>query len=233
MTRDTKSQTPVHVGYIVDGNRRWAKERGLTSFEGHVAGYEALKEVLIETLAHGVQYASAYIFSTENWKRSEDEVGRLMGLLIKVLSGDLPLFMEKNVRLKVVGSRDRLSKPVIQAIDTAEAKTAHLTGGEFILCLNYGGHLEIVDAIKKCVQAGEDITTLTPSVLAEYMYAPEVPACDLIVRTSGERRLSNFMLWRSAYSELLFLDKHWPEMTKQDVTAILEEYSKRNRRFGG
>lgn len=226
-------ELPQHIGFIVDGNRRWAKKHGLPTYEGHLAGHNALKDVLIETLQQGVRYASAYVFSTENWKRSEEEVGKLMGLLLKVLSSDVPIFIEHNVRLRVVGIREGLNEKIIKAIDDAEARTAEMTGGELLLCLNYGGQQEIADAVKKVVQSGIDPEEITPEVISQHIYAPEVPPCDLIVRTSGEQRLSNFMLWRSAYSELLFVDKMWPDMTKQDVSSILEEYKSRKRRFGG
>lgn len=223
---------PQHIGFVVDGNRRWAKQHGLPAYEGHLAGYNSLKEVLLETLRCGVKYASAYVFSTENWKRSQEEVGHLMGLLLKVLEADVPVFLEHNVRLRVIGSREGLSETLVKAIRRAEEKTEGLTGGELLLCLNYGGHLEIADAVKKIVQSGVGADDVTPELVAEQLYAPDVPPCDLIVRTSGEQRLSNFMLWRAAYSELLFLEKHWPDMRAEDVEAILAEYSKRQRRFG-
>ena len=228
-----KEIIPNHVGFIIDGNRRWAKAHGLPTYEGHLAGHNALKDVLLETLSRGVKYASAYVFSTENWKRSEEEVGHLMGLLLKILESDTPIFVKNNVRLRVVGSREGLSGAILKAIDRAEATTANLDGGELLLCLNYGGQLEIADAVKKIVQSGVGPELITPELISQYIYAPEVPPCDLIVRTSGEQRLSNFMLWRSAYSELMFIDKNWPDMSRDDVSAILEEYAKRNRRHGG
>ena len=228
-----ESLLPTHVGYIVDGNRRWAKKHGLPTYEGHLAGYNGLKDVLIESLNRGVKYASAYVFSTENWKRTAEEVNSLMGLLLRVLESDVPIFVENRIRLRVIGTREGLPKAVIKAIDRAEATTAELDGGELLLCLNYGGHLEIADAVKKIIQSGVSADDVTPEMIAQNLYAPEVPPCDLIVRTSGEQRLSNFMLWRAAYSELLFVDKLWPDMTKDDVSVIIEEYQRRNRRFGG
>lgn len=227
------SAIPNHIGYIVDGNRRWAKQHGLPVYEGHLASHNTIKEVLLETLSRGVKYASVYVFSTENWKRSKDEVGNLMGLLLKVLESDLPLFIRHNVRLRVLGTHEGLSEAIIKAIDRAEARTASLDGGDLLICLNYGGHLEIADAVKKIVQSGVSADDVTPDLISQHIYAPDVPPCDLIVRTSGEQRLSNFMLWRAAYSELMFLDKNWPDMTKDDVSAILKEYANRNRRFGG
>ena len=228
-----KTELPRHVGFIVDGNRRWAKQHGLPAYEGHLAGYNSLKDVLLETLRRGVKYASAYVFSTENWKRSEEEVGHLMKLFVKRLEADVSIFLDNNIKLRVIGSRDGLSDALIKVIDNAEEKTRNLTGGELLLCLNYGGHLEIADAVKKIIQSGISAEGVTPELIAQNLYAPEAPPCDLIVRTSGEQRLSNFMLWRAAYSELMFIDKHWPDMTTDDVAVILDEYARRNRRFGG
>lgn len=224
---------PVHVGFIVDGNRRWAKQHGLPSYEGHLAGYNALQDVLIETLERGVKYASAYVFSTENWSRSQDEVGRIMGLIVKALKADLHVLQERGVKLRVIGRRDGLQDKVLKAIDEAEAATAGGTVGTLVLCLNYGGQAELVDAVKAIVEHDISPDDITPELIAEHLYAPDIPPCDIIVRTSGEKRLSNFMLWRAAYSELLFIEKNWPDMTKADVTDILEEYKRRGRRFGG
>lgn len=224
---------PRHIGFIVDGNRRWAKQHGLPVYEGHLAGYNALQDVLLATLASGVTYASAYVFSTENWKRSNGEVDKLMRLFLKALTKDVQLFIDNNVRLRVVGSRSELSPKLRVAIEDAEARTLDQTGGELLLCLNYGGQREIVDAVKLLAASGADMSEITEVDIEQNLYSPDVPPCDLIVRTSGEQRLSNFMLWRAAYSELLFVDKMWPDMTKSDVSAILEEYKSRKRRFGG
>lgn len=224
---------PQHVGFIIDGNRRWAQTHGLPVYEGHLAGYNALKDIAVATLESGVHYMSAYVFSTENWQRSADEVKRLLSLVLKLLSSDIPMFNEYNIRLKVLGSREGVSPKIIKAIEKAEAATAGNTGGEFALCFNYGGQLEIVEAVKKIVQSDIAVDDVDAQLISDNLYAPEVPPVDLIVRTSGEQRLSNFMLWRSAYSELLFLDKNWPDMTKEDVTAIMKEYARRQRRFGG
>lgn len=232
MTNEAAPQTPVHIGYIVDGNRRWAKKHGLPTYEGHLAGYNALKDVALETLNQGVRYMSAYIFSTENWKRSSDEVQRLMGLTLRLVKADLPLFHQHNVRMRFIGSRENVDPKLVKAIEHAEAETAANTGGDLILCFNYGGQLEITDAVKKIVQSGISAEYITEDVVAEHLYAPDVPPVDLVVRTSGEERLSNFMLWRAAYSEFMFLQKPWPEMTKDDVRIIMKEYAKRQRRFG-
>jgi undecaprenyl diphosphate synthase len=224
---------PKHVGYIVDGNRRWAKTHGIPAYEGHLAGYSAINEVAQASFDAGVEYVSLYIFSTENWKRSEQEVNKLMGLVLKLLTSDLHLLDDNNIKLTILGSRERVSDKILEAIDAAEAQTANNTKGTLAVCFNYGGQLEIADACKKIIQSGVSADEITPELIGQNMYAPEVPPVDLVVRTSGEQRISNFMLWRAAYSEFLFLEKLWPDMTKDDVTAILEEYSRRDRRIGG
>jgi undecaprenyl diphosphate synthase len=228
----TSPNIPKHIGFIVDGNRRWAKKHGLPAYEGHLAGYNAVQEVAKATFDAGVEFVSIYIFSTENWKRSEDEVSKLMGLVLKLLTSDLPIFDKNNIKLKVLGSRDRVSDRILKAIDDAEARTANNTAGTLALCFNYGGQLEIVDAVKKIIQSGASADGITTELIGQNLYVPEIPPVDLIVRTSGEQRISNFMLWRSAYSEILFIDKTWPDMTKDDITDIIKEYNKRSRRFG-
>jgi undecaprenyl diphosphate synthase len=223
---------PKHIGFIVDGNRRWAKKHGLPAYEGHLAGYNVLQEVAKATFDAGVEFVSFYAFSTENWKRSEDEVKKLMGLVLKSLLADLPIFEENNIKLKILGSRENVNERILKAIDEAEAKTANNTAGTLAVCFNYGGQLEIVDAVKKIVQSGASVDEITTELIGKNLYVPEVPPVDLIVRTSGEQRISNFMLWRAAYSEILFFDKMWPDMTKDDITDIIKEYNKRSRRFG-
>lgn len=226
-------EIPKHIGYIVDGNRRWAKQHGLPYYEGHLAGYNAIQDVAKATFDAGVEYVSAYIFSTENWNRSQDEVKRLMGLVLNMLTADLPKFDENNIKLKVLGSRDNVSDKICKAIDNAEAKTANNTGGTLGICFNYGGQLEIVDAVKKIIQSDAKSDDITSELIGQNLYEPEIPPVDMIVRTSGEQRISNFMLWRAAYSEMFFLDKMFPDMTKQDVSDIINEYNNRSRRFGG
>lgn len=224
---------PRHVGYIIDGNRRWAKKHGLPTYEGHLAGYNALKDIALASRDAGIQFMSIYIFSTENWKRSQEEIKGLMSLVLRLFTADAKLFHEHNIRLKVLGTRDGLDVKILKAMDKLEQETKNNTAGTLAICLNYGGQREVVDAVKKIVQSGIDAEAVDEDLIAANLYGAEVPPVDVIVRTSGEKRLSNFMLWRSAYSELIFLDKMWPEMTKNDVTAIIKEYSRRYRRFGG
>ncbi len=224
---------PQHIGFIVDGNRRWAKEHGLPTYEGHLAGYNAVQDVIRAAFESGVKYVSAYIFSTENWKRSEEEVGKLMGLILRLLTSDLHIFQENNIRLMILGSRDNVSDKIIKEIDNAESVTANNTAGTLAICFNYGGQLEIVEAVKKIIKSGVSEADINADLISKNLYAPEIPPVDLVVRTSGEQRLSNFMLWRVAYSEMMFIEKKWPDMTKKDVEEILEEYNSRSRRFGG
>jgi undecaprenyl diphosphate synthase len=223
---------PRHVGYIVDGNRRWAREHGLPSYEGHLAGYNVLYDIVLATFARGVSHASVYIFSTENWKRDSGEVEKLLKLGLKILKSDLPMFIEKEIKIRLLGTRDGLSDDLIKAIDCAEEGTKDFTEKTLAICFNYGGQREIADAVKKCIRDGLTEDQMDEEAIRSRLYAPDVPACDVIVRTGGDHRLSNFMLWRSSYSELIFLDKKWPDMCESDVDDILDIYSQRNRRFG-
>lgn len=224
---------PRHIGIIMDGNRRWAKAQGLKSSDGHSQGYKILRELsLYALLEKKIPYISAYVFSTENWSRTEEEVGFLMGLVTRALDEYLDEFHQKNIRVLVLGKRDKLSSSVIKALEKAETTTKDNTGGTLALCFNYGGQAEIVDAAKKLIESGAKAEDVTIESFANALYHPEVPPVDLIIRTSGEKRLSGYMLWRAAYSEFIFLDKHWPEFSRQDIDEALEEYLKRQRRYG-
>ena len=223
---------PNHIGYILDGNRRWAKKHGLPTYEGHLAGYNALKDVIEATADMGVKYISFYTFSTENWKRAASEVRGIMSLIRGLFKNDLKELQRKGFKLVVLGSYDNLPKDIIRMIEDAETASATGQRATLAMCFNYGGQQEIVRAAKRAITAGAPVDELTNDNFVQFLDHPEVPSCDLIIRTSGEQRLSNFMLWRAAYSEFIFLDKYWPEMTKSDVDAILEEYSNRKRRFG-
>jgi undecaprenyl diphosphate synthase len=224
---------PNHLGYIVDGNRRWARKHGLPTYEGHLAGYNASVDIVTATFEAGVKYVTCYTFSTENWKRDQEETKNIMNLAVKLLTVDLHIFQDKNVKILFLGSRDKLSKSMCKLIDKAQSTTANNTAGTFSLCFNYGGQDEIVDSVKKIINSGVKAEDVTTELIAKNLYWPEVPPLDLVVRTSGEQRLSNFMLWRTAYSEMIFLKKLWPEMKKVDVKYIINEYNKRSRRFGG
>lgn len=224
---------PRHLGFIVDGNRRWAKKHGLPAYEGHLAGYNALKDVVLDVADAGVEYLSLYTFSTENWQRAKEEVDNLMGLMMRLFKTDVKLLLDNDLRLLVLGTRDKLPKKMNDAIDEVQRQTAHCKRATIAICFNYGGQQEVVEAVKRIVEQKTSPDDITVELISKNLYQPDVPPVDIIVRTSGEKRLSNFMLWRSPYSELLFLDKFWPDMKKSDVTDILEEYSNRHRRFGG
>lgn len=227
---DQDNKIPNHIGFIMDGNRRWAKTHGLPTYEGHLAGYNRVKDVVRASVDAGVKYVSFYAFSTENWDRTEKEISYLMKLFMRMFTSDLEEVVGENVRIVIAGTDERLDKKVIQAARDAEAKTAGNTRATVMLCFNYGGQKEIVDAVKKLAASGEEISE---EGISNHLYAPDVPPCDIIVRTSGEQRLSNFMLWRAAYSELMFVDKHWPDMGAEDVKDVIKEYSSRSRRYGG
>ena len=223
---------PKHVGFIMDGNRRWAKERGLMPFKGHEAGVDALERVADACFARGVEYLSAFTFSTENWSRTQEEVSFLMGLVTTILTKKLQKFHKKGIRIVILGSKSRLAKKVISAIEKAEEETKNNTNGTLALCFNYGGTQEIVDMVKAVVASGVDVDELTPIDLQKYVYHPEIPPCDLIVRTSGEHRASGFMLPRSDYAEFIFDDTFWPDIDESHVAKYIEEFSSRQRRFG-
>ena len=230
-TEDQK--IPTHVGYILDGNRRWAKKHGLPTYEGHLAGYNALKDVIEATADAGVRYISFYTWSTENWSRAEEEVRGIFKLIRRLFKTDIKQLQKEGFHLFVLGSREGLPDDIVAMIEEAEAVSSEGRRATLAMCFNYGGQDEIVRAVNRLradLSTSEDIT---PERFEQYLDHPEIPPCDVIVRTSGEQRLSNFMLWRSAYSEFIFLDKLWPEMRAEDVTAILEEYNRRNRRHGG
>ena len=217
---------PKHLGFIVDGNRRWARERGLPTLEGHRRGIELVADIAEECHKCGVKIVSFYIFSTENWNRSKEEVDYLMDLVEKCLKKFIKKCLKNDTKIAILGTKERLSDRLKVAVEEAEEKTKHCKENILGLCFNYGGKQEIVDAVKKI--DGE----VTIEKIEENLYHPEVPALDMVIRTSGEQRISGFMLWRMAYSEMLFLDKKWPDMTKEDVPKILAEFAGRQRRFG-
>lgn len=230
--QENNPNVPRHIGLILDGNRRWARAQGKPTLEGHKRGYEILKDVADRFVERGVKYVSAYVFSTENWKRSQEEVSYLMDLALVIATKEVKALNQKNIRVRYLGTEDNLSPKLIKAIKRAEELTKDNTRGTLALCFNYGGQLEIADAVKKIMQEGIAPEDVTPQTIEDHLYAPDIPPVDIIVRTSGEQRLSNFMLWRASYSELMFVEKNWPEFTEEDVDLIIEEYFRRNRRIG-
>ena len=224
---------PKHVGIILDGNRRWAKARNLPTLDRHSKGTENIEQVLVAAFDAGVEYVSLYVFSTENWQRAEEEVGYLMKLFLRLFKREGKRLIEENVRVLFAGRRDdNVRSDILNAMDELEEASKDNTRGTVVFCFNYGGIPEITDAVKQIVASGIDPEDITPDTITDALYTPEVPACDLIIRTSGEQRLSNFQLWRSAYSEFLFVEKNWPDFDKHDMAQCLAEYQSRSRRSG-
>ncbi len=221
---------PRHIGIIPDGNRRWAKAKGLPSLKGHEAGFKVLPAVAEAAFDAGVEVFSAWGFSTENWKRTADEVSYLMNLFIHYLGQEADNLHQKNIKLLVSGSRTELSDQLVAAIERAEQLTASNSRGVINICLNYGGRQELVDAVNHLIQEGK--TTVTADDVSQHLYH-QLPDLDLIIRTAGERRLSGFMPWQGVYSELCFSDKLWPDFTPEDLHLALNDFANRQRTFGG
>ena len=207
---DTQTQ-PRHIALILDGNRRWAKKRGLKSVEGHQRGAEVLKKIALDMFDRGIPYVSAYIFSTENWQRTKSEVNYLMGLVIKATEKYLDEFVAKDIQIKIIGSKDNLPKNVLESIEKVEAKTSANKRGTLALCFNYGGKDEIVNAVRSIVQDQVKQSTIDEQLVDNYLSSGELPPVDLLIRTSGEQRLSGFLLWKTAYAELFFTNTLWPD----------------------
>lgn len=228
---------PEHVAIVMDGNGRWANARGLTRIEGHKAGEASLLDVVAGAIQVGVKHLSVYAFSTENWKRSPDEVRFLMGYNRDVLHRRRDQLNDWGVRIRWAGRRPRLWGSVINELQFAERLTAHNSTLTLTMCVNYGGRNEITDAVRSLaeeVAAGR----LKPSGISEksirkHLYVPDLPDVDLFLRSSGEQRTSNFMLWQSAYAEMVFLDTLWPDFTREDLWEGITIYANRHRRFGG
>ncbi|MBG6054422.1 undecaprenyl diphosphate synthase [Salinibacterium sp. CAN_S4] len=232
-----RKAVPEHVAIVMDGNGRWANARGLTRVEGHKAGEASLLDVVAGAIQIGVKHLSVYAFSTENWKRSPDEVRFLMGYNRDVLHRRRDQLNDWGVRIRWAGRRPRLWGSVINELQFAERLTAHNSTLTLTMCVNYGGRNEITDAVRALaeeVAAGR----LKPSGISEksiqkHLYVPDLPDVDLFLRSSGEQRTSNFMLWQSAYAEMVFLDTLWPDFTREDLWQGITTYANRNRRFGG
>ena len=218
-----------HLGVIADGNRRWAKERGLPTIEGHRRGLDSIEQMVIGARDAGIKYITFYVFSTENWGRSKDEVSYIM----KLAETKIPKYAEKlkknNSKMIILGSKKNVPPKLASAIEEAEKLTADCTGITVCFCFNYGGEQEIADAATIANEVDKEIT---PDTIRKHLYHPEIPNIDMVVRTSGEERISGFMLWRASYAEFYFIKKYFPEMSYDDIKIILEEYEKRNRRFG-
>jgi undecaprenyl diphosphate synthase len=228
------SSVPNHVACVMDGNGRWARNRGLKRTEGHAAGEEALFDTVDGAIEVGLGWFTVYAFSTENWRRPADEVRYLMGFNEKILLGHRDELNERNVRIRVLGRRDwRVPRRLIRLMDETVDMTRDNTGMTFTIAFNYGGRAEIVDAVKRIMEAGVPASKVTERMIARNLYDPDMPEPDLVVRTSGEYRISNFLLWELAYSELVFTDVLWPDFRKENLFDAIREYQSRERRYGG
>ncbi|MGX4762249.1 isoprenyl transferase [Corynebacterium minutissimum] len=228
---------PHHIALVMDGNGRWAEERGMKRTEGHRRGEAVLLDVVDACLALGIPYLSAYAFSTENWRRSAEEVRFLMGFNRDVLRRQRHWLNERGVRVVWAGRRPRLWRSVIKELEAAEELTKDNTKMTLVMCVNYGGRAELVDGIRTLaeqVSRGElDPRSINEKTVSSVMYDPDMPDVDLFLRPSGEKRTSNFLLWQSAYAEMIYQDKLFPDFTPEDLFAAVEEYARRDRRFGG
>jgi len=231
-TTQSVAAIPRHVAFICDGNRRWAEMRGLPPLAGHQAGISNFENLVDWFMARGVTTVTFFIFSTENWDRSKEEVDFLMNLFYTELKKNLKHAIEKNLRYRVIGSRTRLPKRLAAMCDKLEEASAENTGGTVVFALNYGGRDEIVDAVNAAVAAG---ATVTRETFETFMDTGDLLPIDMMVRTSNECRISNFLLWKLAYAELFFVPEHWPDFVKSEKLwqLTLDEFARRNRRFGG
>lgn len=224
---------PQHIGFIMDGNRRWAKSQGLPSVAGHQKGYAAMRNVANWCFERGIPNVTFWAFSTENWNRSKYEVSYLMRLMKRALTDELTDFEKKNIRLKISGRLQGLPEGLRETLLNAMEKTRKNTAGIINIAFNYGGREEIVDAVKRLVRNHVKPEDISADVLSQQMYGAGMPDPDFIIRTSGEVRHSGFLLWGSAYSEYYFCPKMWPAFSEGDLDAAITEYQKRHRRFGG
>ncbi len=221
---------PRHIGIIMDGNRRWAKEHGRPLLDGHRAGYEKLKDVMEWCKEYGIKHLTVYAFSTENWNRSKEEIAYLLEMFRKLAKGMLGHALKHRVRIRFPGERERFPKDIRRLITDVEEQTRHFTEHIFSIALSYGGRAEILDAIRRIPR--ERLAKITEEEFSDLLWSGGFPDPDMIIRTSGEHRLSGFLTWGSVYSELFFTDTYWPAFTKAQFARMLEQYGERERRFG-
>ena len=228
---------PVNLGIIMDGNGRWAKKRGLPRTAGHVTGAQVFRKITKYCDQCGVRYLTVYAFSTENWRRPQEEVNAIMNLLRQYLVDSLADFLNENIVVRFIGNRNELAPDILELIERAESTTANKTGMTLNIALNYGGQQEITAAARTLaekVAKGEiQPEEITEQMLQDALYTEDQPPVDLILRPSGEYRLSNFLIWQSAYAEFVFMDVLWPDFKESDLDRAFEEYARRDRRFGG
>jgi undecaprenyl diphosphate synthase len=230
------SPPPVHVAIIMDGNGRWARARGLPRTAGHKRGAEAVKTAAESAIQMGVRYRTLFGFSSENWKRPVAEISDLMGLLRYYLRNELDYLRKQGIRLRVIGERKRLAPDIVDLIESAERETVGNCRLTLIIALSYGSRAEIADTSRRLAERAA-AGLLRPAdidekMLSENLYTADIPDPDLLIRTSGEKRISNFLLWQLAYAELIFLDTHWPDFSREDFAEALREFRRRERRYG-
>lgn len=225
-----------HIAVIMDGNRRWAKERLLPSAAGHKKGVDALRDTLKACIDFGVKYLTVYAFSTENWKRTEEEVGFLLELLAKTIIDEIPEFNKNGVKVKFIGDRISLKKEVVDVIQKGEDETAHNNKLTLQIAFNYGARQELTNTFKalalKIKNEEIDIDDISEDIISDNLYTKDIPDPDLLIRTGGEKRISNYLLWQCAYSEIYVTDTYWPEFGKKALSDAIIEFNNRNRRFG-
>jgi undecaprenyl diphosphate synthase len=232
----TMQDLPCHVAIIMDGNGRWARKRHLPREAGHVAGVSAVREIVRAASDIGLQNLTLYAFSSENWKRPITEVGALMGLFRAYFKSDLDELVDRGVRVRIIGNRSRVAKDIHEMIEDAERRTVENKGLNLTFAFDYGGQEEIVAAARELARAAKegrlDPETINTDLFASRLFTSALPEPDLVIRTSGEHRLSNFLLWQSAYAELLFVDTLWPDFSREQFVSALEQFAQRERRFG-
>ena len=223
---------PLHVAIIMDGNGRWAQARHRPRVFGHQAGVKTVRRIVEDAADLGIQYLTLYSFSTENWTRPKAEIAALFSLLRKYVEDDLDTLNRNNVRIRILGSREGLKPDLLDLIHRVETTTEANTEFHLNIAFNYGGRDEILRAAAKAVSDGKDLSSLKEAELTSYLDTADIPEPDLVIRTSGEKRISNFLLWQAAYSEFVFTDVLWPDFTKADLQAAIADFHKRERRFG-
>ena len=227
------STLPIHIGIIMDGNGRWAKLRNLPRTKGHREGLDVAKQIVKAASDLGIKFVTLYTFSTENWKRTQEEVGYLMTLIKKHLSSEFNFYKENKIRIEHIGDITALPMDVQTEIKNAKNDTKDFTGTTVLLAINYGGKDEIIRGIKKLAAQKKDFSSITEQDLSLTLDTKNIPDVDLLIRTGGELRLSNFLLWQAAYAELIFTDTLWPDYTKEEFIKNIQTFQHRTRRFGG
>lgn len=223
------SNLPKHIGIIMDGNRRWAKAKGLPVFKGHQEGLKTVEKIALDCRKKGIEILTIFAFSTENWKRSKSEVGFLMELIRKAVEDSFKRLSQEGIRIKIIGQRERLPKAVQTAVKKIEETSKNNKAMLFNIALSYGGRAELTQALKNIIEKNIPLDKINEEVISQNLWTTDL---DLLIRTGKEQRISNFLIWQAAYAELYFSPKYWPDFTKKDLDDILENYASRQRRYG-